>query len=87
MRLALVVIALFALLAAPAAAHDDAPDGALTHMDTRAELADVNIAATAVRRRAHDGRHRPRRAAAQLPPLQDRLRPRGRPARPLRRLA
>jgi hypothetical protein len=42
-RLALLVFCLLLLATAPAAAHD----GVLTHMDTRDELADVDVAATA----------------------------------------
>jgi hypothetical protein len=56
MRRLVLLLATAATLvaAAPAVAHDDAPEGVLTHMDTRAELADVNIAATAAAADAPD---------------------------------
>src|SRR4051794_8967396 len=54
MRTALLAAFVLLVLAAPAAAHDDAPEGALTHRDTRAELADVDIAATAAAADAPD---------------------------------
>jgi hypothetical protein len=46
-RLLAVSVALVALSAAPAVAHDGDGDGVLTHADTRAELALVDVAATA----------------------------------------
>jgi hypothetical protein len=54
MRTALLAAIVLLVLAAPAAAHDDAPEGVLTHMDTRDELADVNLAATAAAADAPD---------------------------------
>jgi len=45
MRVVLLTIACLPVLAAPAAAHGG--DGVLTHMDTRDQLAEVNVAATA----------------------------------------